>query len=103
MKRKFVKLNIDVPSTKIDLKRGSEWPLDSAPDLVRHLAGENKGNIMHRLGSEQICTVFEKEIDKVSSETPDVEEDILGDEIPESDASDDLGELPDDDLEIGDI
>jgi len=61
MSVKYVKINVDVPTTKIKLTRGMEWPLDSAPEIVRNFAGQGPDKTMHVLGNQAICTIFEKE------------------------------------------
>ena len=62
MTREYVKLNIDVPGTKnIVLKRGMEWPVDEAPDIVRQFAGLGPDKIIGVIGDSQICDVFSKE------------------------------------------
>lgn len=62
MSKKYVRLNVDVPTTKISLKRGMEWPLNEAPDLVKRFAGQNKKKIMHTLnGVDPICIIFTKD------------------------------------------
>lgn len=97
---KFIKLNVDVPSQKIELKRGAEWPWDSAPSLVRHFAGDNEGNVMHKLGSVQICTVFSRDVDDDKSDLPaevtDAET-LLGGGIPDIPQGSEGLNLPDED------
>ena len=93
MSRKFVKLNVDVPSSKISLKRDMEWPLNEAPDLVKHFAGLNKEKVMHSLnGINPICTIVTKgEIEMPDDDT--VKELDLPDETPVSFSDEDLADI----------
>jgi len=71
---KYVKMNVDIPSTKIDLKRGMEWPLGEAPELVRTFAGLGPDKVEHIQFDQKICTIYDKEI-VGSNDVGDVGED----------------------------